>query len=149
MNVRSLACLKHIFLRRVRSRIQQIIHDGRVEQHGILRHDTNISAQTVKFDIPQVMAINGNGTVCNVVEAEEKFERGGLSTTGLADNGCLCAGCNGKVYAVEDKAALLSLVSEFDVVEGNFALEGRKDDGIWLFDYTSGFFELFRSAIAQ
>lgn len=146
MDVRSLACLKHILLCRIRSRIQQIVHDGRVEQHGILRHDTDVSAYAVELDISQIMAINGNRTVCHVVEAEEKLERGGLSTARLADDGCLCAGCNGKVNAVEDKTALFSLVSEFDVVEGNFAPDGRKNDGIWLFDYASSFFELFKLA---
>lgn len=51
MDIRRLARLKHILLRRIRSCIQQIVHDIGVEQHRILRHDTDVSAQTVQLEI--------------------------------------------------------------------------------------------------
>ena len=125
MNVRRLTSLKHVLFRRIRSCIQQIVHDIRIEQHRILRHDADVSAQTVQLQVSKVVAVDGDRAVCHVVEAEEELERCGLSATGLAYDGGLRAGCDGEVDAVEDWTALLGLVGEFDVVEGDLTLGGR------------------------
>lgn len=88
------------------------------------------------------MAVDGDGAVCHVVKAEEELERCGLSAARFADDGGLCAGCDSKVYAIENGTALLGLVGKFDVVERDFALGGRQVLGVGLLDYTGCFLEL-------
>ena len=63
------------------------------------------------------MAVDGDGAVCHIVEAEEELERCRLSAAGFANDGGLRAGCDSKVNAVEYRTALFGLVGEFDVVE--------------------------------
>lgn len=81
MNVRRLTCLVNIFLCRIWPRVQKIVHDGRIKQNCILGNDTDVAAKTLELEISEIVAVNGNGAIRDVVEAEEKLERGGLSTT--------------------------------------------------------------------
>ena len=90
------------------------------------------------------MSVDGDGAVCHVVEAEEELERCRLSAAGLADDGGLCTGCDGEVDAVEYWTALLGLVGELDIVEGDFALGGGQVLGVGLLDYTGCFLELWK-----
>lgn len=76
VDIGSPARLVHVFFRRIRSGIEQVVHDGSVEQNGILGHHTDVSTEAVELEVPQVVAVDGNGAVCDVVETEEELERG-------------------------------------------------------------------------
>ncbi|KAI6758246.1 hypothetical protein HG530_010486 [Fusarium avenaceum] len=107
MDIGSLARLVHVFFRRIRSGVEQVVHDGSVEQNRILGHHTDISTEAVELEIPKVVAVNSDGAVRDVVEAEEEFERGRFAAAGFSNNGSLGSRGNSKVDSIENRATLL------------------------------------------
>jgi len=122
VNIGSLARLVYVFLRRIRSGVEQVVHDGSVEQNRILGHYTNVSAEAIELEVPKVVTVDGDGAVRDIVEAEKKLERCRFTAAGFSNNGSLGSRGNRKVDAVEDRATLLRVIGKLDIVKGDFAL---------------------------
>lgn len=73
MDVSSLARLIDILLGGVGVGILQVVHDGGVEQHRVLRHNTNVPPEAVNLEVPEVVPVDGDRAVLDVVEAEEQL----------------------------------------------------------------------------
>src|SRR5690606_21532559 len=50
--------------------VGNVVATGVVEQHGVLGHHTDSLAQAVLTDSPNVLAVNGDATAFDVIEAE-------------------------------------------------------------------------------
>lgn len=75
MNVRSLACLVDVLLGGVGVGVQQVVHDGGIEQDRVLWNHTNVPSEAVDLQIPDIMPINSDRAVLDIVEAEQQLER--------------------------------------------------------------------------
>lgn len=79
MDVGSFASLEDIGLRGVGLGVAEVVHDGCVEQDGVLRDDTNMLSKAEQRKVTDIMSINSDRSAVNVVESEEKFQTGGLA----------------------------------------------------------------------
>ena len=75
-----------VFLRGVIAAIGDVIADGIVEQHGILRHHANRAVQTVLGHIAHILPVHAHGTALHIVEPEQQTPDGGFPRSGRADN---------------------------------------------------------------
>lgn len=69
MNISRPAGVLHLLFGSVRIGVLQVVQDSRVEQHCVLRHNSNIPADAVGLQVLQVVAINSDGTLGDIVEA--------------------------------------------------------------------------------
>ena len=74
MNVGSSASVENLLLRGVGVGIAEVVHDGCIEQNGVLWDDTNILSQAQQRQVSDIMSINRDRSAVNVVKAEEKFQ---------------------------------------------------------------------------
>src|SRR5262249_37040186 len=95
--------------------IGDVVADRVVEEDGVLRHDADGPADAVLRDVPQVLAVDADGTALDVVEAEEKTRDRRLAAAGGADDGESAAGRHAERDAVEDGPPLV--IGEAHVVE--------------------------------
>ena len=70
MDVSGFARFEYISLRGVGASVAEIIHDGCVEQDGVLRDDTNVLSQAKQRKVTDIMSINSDRSAVNVVESE-------------------------------------------------------------------------------
>jgi len=70
MDIGSFASIEYIGFRGVRFSVANVIHDGCVEQNGILRDDTDVFPKTEECEITDIMSINGDRSAVNIVESE-------------------------------------------------------------------------------
>src|SRR5690606_8835841 len=84
--------------------ILDVVTDGVVEQHGILRHHADGRAQTFLRDIAEVLAIDGDGAAGHIVKAIEQPGRGGLAGARGADDRNRLAGGHLEAHALENGA---------------------------------------------
>ena len=70
MNISSFASVEDIGLRCVGVGVAKIIHDGCVEQDGVLRDDTNMLSQAEQCKVTDIVSINSDRSVVDVVKSE-------------------------------------------------------------------------------
>lgn len=121
MNVGRLARLMDVDLGSLRFGVEQVVHDGIVEQHCVLWNHTNVATDAVKLQVFEILTIDGDGAVRNVVEAEEKFQARRFATAGLAYDCRLRARGNSEADAVDNGLPDVALVGEIDIIEGDFS----------------------------
>ena len=70
MDIGSFASVEDIGLRGVGVGVAEIIHDGCVEQDGVLRDDTDMLSQAEQRKVTDIMSINSDRSAVDVVKSE-------------------------------------------------------------------------------
>jgi hypothetical protein len=55
-------------------RVAKIVHEGIIEEHGLLRHDSYVLTQAVDGDVVHGPAIDEDTTFVHVVEPEQQAQ---------------------------------------------------------------------------
>ena len=105
--------------RRVGSAVGDIVIDGIVEQHGVLRDDPDRGADARLGDAPDVLAVDGDLAVGHVVEPVEQARQGRFPGTRRPHYGDAAPGRDGEAHVVQDAAA--RIVTERDVAEDDLS----------------------------
>ena len=70
MDVGSFASVEDVGLRGIGVSVAEVIHDGCVEQDGVLWDDTNVLSQAEQCKVADIMSINSDRSAVNVVESK-------------------------------------------------------------------------------
>lgn len=70
MDIGSFASVEDICLRGVGVGVAEIIHDGCVEQDGVLWDDTNMLSKAEQRKVTDIMSINSDRSAVDVVKSE-------------------------------------------------------------------------------
>ncbi len=81
-----------LFVGGVRAAVADVLHDGAVEQPGILQHHAEHAAQVVARELLDVVPVHQDGAAVDIVEAHQQLDHGGLAGAGRADDGDLLPG---------------------------------------------------------
>ena len=106
--------------RRPVAAVADVVADGVVEQHGVLRDDADRRAQAGLRDLGDVLAVDGDAPRGRVVEAIEQAADGRLAGARRADDGAAGARRDVEVDALQDLP--LRLVAEAHVLEPDVAV---------------------------
>ena len=109
--------LAHFLVGRVGAAVADVVGDGVVEQHGVLRDHADGGAEARLGDVAQVLAVDGDAALDDIVEAIEQARDGGLAGAGRADDGDGLAGRDLEADALEDGA--IGVVVELHVLEAD------------------------------
>ena len=77
--------------------------DGVVEQHGVLRHQTDRGAQGLLSDVAQILAVDQDRALVDVVEAEQQAHDRGLAGARPAHQRERVAGGDGEVELAQHR----------------------------------------------
>jgi hypothetical protein len=99
--------------------VGDVVADGVIEQHGVLRDDADCVPQAGLGVIADISAVDHYAPGGDVVEAEEQAGDGGFAGAGGSNDGDFMAGGDVEGDAFEDFA--LRRVAEPDVLEGDGA----------------------------
>lgn len=116
-----------VFLRGVIAAIGDVIADGIVEQHGILRHHANRAVQTVLGHIAHILPVHAHGTALHIIEPEQQTPDGGFPRSGRADNRHHLARGGFDRHALEDLSVVViakTHVVQRDTPAGNLQRKG-------------------------
>ena len=72
MDLCQFGCGFHFRVRRIRAAIADVVTDGIVEQHGVLRHHADGFAEGFLGNVRNVLFVNCNATACDVIKAVEQ-----------------------------------------------------------------------------
>ena len=78
--------LLDLLVGRLRAAVADVVADGVVEQHGVLRDHADGAAQRLLGDVADVLAVDGDAPAGDVVEAEEQPRDGRLAGAGRTDD---------------------------------------------------------------
>ena len=67
-----------------RAPVADVVHDGGVEEHRVLRDDRHAAAQAVLRHVLDGLPVDADGALRRVVEAEEQPQQRGLAAAGGA-----------------------------------------------------------------
>jgi hypothetical protein len=70
VDIGSFASVEDIGLRGVGVGVAEVIHDGCVEQDGVLRDDTNMLSQAEQRKVTDIMSINSDRSAVDIVKSE-------------------------------------------------------------------------------
>ena len=68
-----------LILRRIGTAVGNVVANGVVEQHHVLRHQTQNAAQAVLRHELQILSIDQHASFCGIIEAVEQFQDGRLA----------------------------------------------------------------------
>ena len=108
--------------------VADVVADGVVEQHGVLRHHADGGAQGFLRHVAHVLAVDQDAAAGHVVEAEQQPRDRGLAGARGADDRHRLAGRHLEGHALEDRAC--RLVGEADVLEADACRRDRKRPGV-------------------
>ena len=108
----------------VQTAVADVLHDGALEQPGVLQHHAEAFPQGAAVKVPQVVAVQGDGTGVYIVEPHQQLDHGGLAGTGGADDGHLLAGFHVAAEVVDD--GLFGHIAEFDMIEGDLTVDAGR-----------------------
>ena len=104
-------------LGRAGSAISNVVGNRVVEQHRILRHDADRTPQAGLGHLADVLAIDGDATGVDVVEAEQQPRQGALACPARADDRHLLARRNFETQLLQDRPGFV--ISETDIFEAD------------------------------
>src|SRR5690625_684107 len=96
--------------RGIGSAVGDIVVDGVVEQHSVLRNHADGLAQTLLGDVTHILAVDGDTAAVDIVETKQQAGKGRLAGAARSHNGNLVAG--GKVEADVVQNGSLWIVGE-------------------------------------
>ena len=108
-------CRAHFFLARAFAAISDVVADGVVEQHAVLRDDADGAAQGLLGDGGDILPVDQDAPGPRIVEAEQQPGDGGLARARRADDGGAGSGGDFEAEAVQDLP--VAVIAEADVVE--------------------------------
>ena len=97
--------------------VADVVADGVVEQHGVLRHHADGRAQRVLRDVADILAVDRNAPAADLVEAEQQARDGGFAGAGRTNHRHFAAGRDLEAEPFEDFP--IGLVGEGDVLEAD------------------------------
>ena len=100
---------------RLPAAVADVVADGVVEQHGVLRHHADRRAQRFLRDVADVLAVDGDAPAADLVEAEQQARDGRLAGAGGSDDRHRMPGGNLEADALEDFP--LRIVGKRDILE--------------------------------
>src|ERR1700739_4178888 len=113
MRERRLRCADDACHWDVRLAVSNIVADGVVEEHRLLRHLANLLAERNKGKIANVVLVQKDRSSCNVEEAWKQVHQGRFPRSTWADQGDHFAPPDSERNAMQDLFAFaVSLVSE-------------------------------------
>ena len=71
MDVRKLRCLLNIFKTGIHTCVADVVTQGVVKQHGVLRNNAYNSAQALLGDRANVLTVNHNASRIDVIKPEQ------------------------------------------------------------------------------
>jgi len=118
----------HLGLGRPGPAVLDVVVDGVVEQHRILRHDADCRAQRALGKPADVAAIDADAAIrfrrIHVIETIQQARQRALARAAVADHGHRLAGRDSEVDI--EQYLPLGLVAETDVLESDGAGSGRQ-----------------------
>ncbi len=103
---------------RIRTTIQNVVENGVVEQHRILRHDADGFAQRLNLQILNVDAANLDASATAVIETKQQFDERGFAGTTRTNHCHLFTGRNPEADVFKNFA--FRVVLKTDSVEDYF-----------------------------
>ena len=85
--------------------VGDVLGDGVVEEHGVLRHHADRATQGELRDCAHVLAVDRDPAARDLVEAEQEAHQRRLARTGGPDHGDLVAGRDDEAHLVQDRPA--------------------------------------------
>ena len=113
-----------LFVGGIQTAIADILHDGALEQPGVLQHHAEALAQGTAVKVADVVAVQGDGAGIHIVEPHEQLDHGGLTGTGGANDGDLLAGLHIAAEIVDD--GLFGHITEPDMVKGDLTIDAGR-----------------------
>ena len=104
---------------RVPAAVADVVADGVVEQHRVLRHHADRGAQRVLRDIADILAVDQDAAAGDIVEAEQQPRDRRLAGAGRADDGDGMPGRDFEAQAFEDRPR--RFIGERNIVEADGA----------------------------
>ena len=120
-----LRCLHHLFLARVHTTIQQILANRSTEQHGLLRHVTDLIANPFHRQVLHIHTIPRYHATRRTIQTHQQLQNRALPTTTLAHDAHHLVLVDGQIEVVENHG-VARLVLEGHVAEDDVALVGRR-----------------------
>ena len=117
----------HLFAPGAAAAIGDVVTDGVVEQHAILRDDPDLLAQTVLGNLCNILSVDQDAALLRVVEPEQQSPDRALARARRADDRNMTARRNLEAQPVQDRPVLL--IPEHDIVEGNSWLADQQGRG--------------------
>ena len=142
MNIGGFGGLEDVEFSRIRVRVFEVIHDGRVEQNRVLGHNADVFPKAVELQVADIPAVDPDGAAVHVVEAVQELEAGRLAASRFSHERGLRPGRDSKTDPVDRRVPLLSLVGEPHIAELDFAFGRLEIICVGLFDHAGGFFKL-------
>ena len=114
-------CGDDFFVGGIEAAVPDVLHDGTLEQPGVLQHHAEALAQSAAVKVAHIVAVQGDGAGIHIVEPHQQLDHGGLARAGGAYDGDLLAGVNGAAEIVDD--GLFGHIAEPDVVKGDLTVD--------------------------
>ncbi len=99
--------------------VGDVVANGVVEQHRVLRHDADGAAHTGLRDLGDVLAVDQNAPGLRRVKAKQQTRQRGFSRAGRADDGDCFSGGHGEVQPIENDA--VGPIAKAHIFETHFA----------------------------
>ena len=99
--------------------VANVVPDGIVEQHGVLRHHADRGPQRRLRDVADILAIDQNPAARDVIETKQQARDGGFAGAGRSDDRDRLAGRHLKTEAFEERT--LGIVREPHILETQIA----------------------------
>ena len=101
------------------STIGDVEADGIVEQHGILRHNTDVLAQAFLADAADVLPVDTDAAAIHVIEAEQQTRQGRLASAAGTYHRQRMPRRDGEADPMQDRS--ISLIGKGHIVEADAA----------------------------
>jgi hypothetical protein len=118
IDLRQMRGLQDLLLARANAAIGDVVADGVVEQHGVLRHDADGRAQGRLRHVADVLPVDGHAARLDVVKAIKDSRDGGLAGPCRTHHRDGFSGRHPEADALQDRAVVVvgkNHVLEFDV----------------------------------
>jgi len=134
MDARGAGGLLHLRVGGPGAAVGDVVFDGVVEQHGVLRHDADGTAHAGLGHILHVLPVDRDAALLHIVEAEQQARQGRLASPRRADHGHRLAGGDLETHVLQDRSAgdsarAAGVVGKVHVLEAH---RGRSVDLQWL-----------------
>src|SRR6266436_4446854 len=110
--------LLHLLLRNMRLAISDVVTDGVIEQHRLLRHNANLRSQRRQSNVANIGAVDPDPPAASIKKARDQMHQSALPRAARSDHGQHFARLHLQVDPVQDiTRALPAFVCEGDLLE--------------------------------
>ena len=92
-----------LFIRRVQATVEDIFFDGGIEEERILRHEADVVTKGADRHIPDIDAVDVDGSACHIIETWKQVGNGGLAGAGRPDDGDGLSGSGDEIQIRQDR----------------------------------------------